>query len=236
MDLLEFLWPAWVYEPAGAPLHAVFAVKQEYIQKYNDPVVQWTPETASGHDSWMGLFLYLEFAFLLPTALYGIYRLGVQRRGTSGRDELLFLVYGLELSFTTLVCIYDSLYWDSAACSAELKRELQVQLYGPWLVIRKCPPRGSQDRPLSSPCTSGHWRRRHGYPDPGPYQSCRCGLGSQKVSIGQSSSGPGSRSPCCGTLFPWLWEHVGILFSLQRAMYKHHLTLGPGSKRRGIFP
>ncbi len=144
MDLLEFLWPTWAYEPVGAPLHAAFAVKQDYIQKYNDPVVQWTPETASGHDSWMGLFLYLEFAFLLPTALYGIYRLGVQRRGTSGRDELLFLVYGLELSFTTLVCIYDTLYWDSAACSAELRRELQVQLYGPWLVIRKCPPRGSQ--------------------------------------------------------------------------------------------
>lgn len=138
MDLLEFIWPAWAYEPAGAPLHAAYELKQWYIQKYNDPIVQWSPETATGHDSWMGLFLYLEFAFLLPTVLYGVYRLAVQRRGTSGGDELLFLVYGLEVAFTTLVCLYDTVYWDNAAYSAELKRELQVQLYGPWLVIRKC--------------------------------------------------------------------------------------------------
>lgn len=141
VDLLEFLWPAWAYEPAGAPLHAAFALKQWYIQKYNDPVVQWSPATAAGHDSWMGLFLYLEFAFLLPTVLYGVYRLAVQRRGTSGADELLFLVYALEVAFTTLVCIYDTLYWDPAVHPAELKREMQVQLYGPWLVVRKCPPR-----------------------------------------------------------------------------------------------
>jgi hypothetical protein len=138
MDLLEFIWPAWAYEPAGAPLHAAYELKQWYIQKYNDPVVQWSPETAAGHDSWMGLFLYLEFAFLLPTVLYGVYRLAVQRRGTSGCDELLFLVYALEVAFTTLVCIYDTFYWDNAVYSAELKRELQVQLYGPWFVIRKC--------------------------------------------------------------------------------------------------
>lgn len=138
MDLLEFIWPAWAYEPAGAPLHAAYELKQWYIQKYHDPIVQWSPETASGHDSWMGLFLYLEFAFLLPTVLYGVYRLAVQRRGTSGGDELLFLVYALEVAFTTLVCLYDTVYWDNAVYSAELKRELQVQLYGPWLVVRKC--------------------------------------------------------------------------------------------------
>jgi hypothetical protein len=160
-DLLEFLWPAWAYEPAGSPLHAAFEMKQWYIQKYNDPVVQWTPETAAGHDSWMGLFLYLEFAFLLPTVLYGLYRLGVQRRGTSGCDELLFLVYALETSFTTLVCIYDTLYWDSAALSAELKRELQTQLYGPWLVVRKCAPRAGALRILLTtnqrPCWPSTW-------------------------------------------------------------------------------
>ena len=236
MDLLEFLWPAWAYEPAGAPLHAVFAVKQEYIQKYNDPVVQWTPATASGHDSWMGLFLYIEFAFLLPTALYGVYRLGVQRRGTSGRDELLFLVYGLEVSFTTLVCIYDTLYWDSAACSAELKRELQVQLYGPWLVIRKCPPRGSQDRPRltinqrpSAPSTwlPGSWAVSRLQMRPREPKSR-----SRAVKRGLQSSG----GPSCGTLVPIVNDgNVSVMVFAAEAMYKHHLTVGTDSRRRGIF-
>ncbi|KAL2132980.1 hypothetical protein VTI74DRAFT_3050 [Chaetomium olivicolor] len=135
IDLLEYLYPAWVYEPKGAPLHAVFAVKQWYIQTYNDPIVQWSAETASGHDSWMGLFLHLEFLFLLPTVLYGVYRLVVQRRGTSGGDELLFLVYALEVAFTTLVCIYDTYYLDSVVYPEELKQTLRIQFYGPWLVV-----------------------------------------------------------------------------------------------------
>lgn len=139
IDLLEFLYPKWVYEPAGAPLHPVYAVKQWYIQTYNDPIVQWSPETAAGHDSWMGLFLFLELAFVLPTALYGVYRLGLQRRGTSGADELLFFVYALELAFTTLVCIHDGFYWDNAVYPADLKRTLLVQFFGPWLLFRKCP-------------------------------------------------------------------------------------------------
>lgn len=138
IDLLEFLWPKWVYEPAGAPLHFIFALKEWYIQTYNDPIVQWTVETAAGHDSWMGLFLRVEFVFLLPTVLYAVYRLGVQHRGTSGADELLFMVYALEVAFTTLVCIYDSFYWDDAVYSAELKRTFLVQFYGPWCLIRKC--------------------------------------------------------------------------------------------------
>lgn len=164
MDLLEFIWPAWAYEPAGAPLHAAYSVKQWYIQKYNDPIVQWSPESAAGHDSWMGLFLYLEAFFLLPTVLYGVYRLVVQRRGTSACDELLFLVYALEVAFTTLICIYDTFYWDNAVYSAELKREMQLQLYGPWFLIRKHPmlplsPSPSLDRhahcPSFEPATIG---------------------------------------------------------------------------------
>ncbi|KAK4235737.1 hypothetical protein C8A03DRAFT_36401 [Achaetomium macrosporum] len=135
IDLLEYLYPAWVYEPAGAPLHAVYSLKQWYIQMYNDPIVQWSPETAAGHDSWMGLFLHIEFLFLLPTALYGVYRFAVQRRGTSGADELLFLVYALEVAFTTLVCIYDTYYLDSAVYSEQLKRTLRIQFYGPWCLI-----------------------------------------------------------------------------------------------------
>jgi hypothetical protein len=125
-----------MYEPAGAPLHFFHTVKTGFIETYNDPIVQWTPESASGHDSWMGLFLWLELLYLLPMALYGVYRLGVQRRGTSGADELLFLVYFAELAFTTLVCLFDSFYWDNSVYTSELKWSIR-QLYAPWIIVRK---------------------------------------------------------------------------------------------------
>lgn len=128
-----------MYEPTGAPLHGAYALLQWYVQMYDDPIVQWSAKTASGHDSWMGLFLHLEFYFLLPTVLYGFYRLALQRRGTSGADELLFLVYALEVAFTTLVCIHDTYYLDSAVYSEELKRTLRFQFYAPWFLIRELP-------------------------------------------------------------------------------------------------
>ncbi|KAL2262403.1 hypothetical protein VTK26DRAFT_1452 [Humicola hyalothermophila] len=135
IDLLEYLWPQWLYEPAGAPLHAIYTAKEWYIKTYNDPIIQWSVETASGHDSWMGLFMHVEAVFVLPVVLYAIYRLGVQRRGTSGADELLFMLYALEIAFTTLVCINDVLFWDSAVYPAELKRTFLVQFYGPFFII-----------------------------------------------------------------------------------------------------
>lgn len=127
-----------MYEPAGAPLHLIYTAKEWYIKTYNDPIVQWSSETASGHDNWMGLFMHVEVVFTLPVVLYAVYRFGIHRRGTSGADELLFLVYALEVAFTTLVCIHDVFYWDSTVYSAELKKTFLVQFYGPWFVVRKC--------------------------------------------------------------------------------------------------
>lgn len=109
----------------------------------------------------MGLFLLLVFAFLLPTSLYGIYHLGLKRRGTSGADELLFLVYALEVAFTTLVSIFDSFYWDSAVYSAELKRTFLVQLYGPWCLVHECRPGVLLGRCLTAnkqPSAPSTWR------------------------------------------------------------------------------
>jgi len=126
-----------MYEPAGSLLHAAFRSKQWYIAKYNDPIVQWTPETSAGHDSWMGLFLFLEAAFLLPAIVYGLYCFGIRRKGTSGGNELLFFVYALEVWFTTVVCTFDVWNLDSAVWSAAIKRTLVTQFYGPYLVLRK---------------------------------------------------------------------------------------------------
>ena len=65
VDNLE-LYPEWLWKPAGSPLHFAYGVKQDYIAEFNDPIPQWSAATASGHDSWMGLFCHLEVIFALP--------------------------------------------------------------------------------------------------------------------------------------------------------------------------
>lgn len=92
----------------------------------------------------MGLFLYLEFGFTLPVVLYAVYRLGLssfygRSSGTSGLDELVFLVYGFETAFTTLVCFHDVFYWDDTLYSAELKNTFKYNFFGPWIVMRESP-------------------------------------------------------------------------------------------------
>lgn len=182
MDLLDYIWPASFYEPVGSPLHFAFQTKEWYIQKYNDPIVQWSVETAAGHDSWMGLFMHLEAYFLLPTVLYGIYRLVVQRRGTSGCDELLFLVYALEVAFTTLICIYDTGFLDESVYSPEIKHELQYQVYAAWAVLRKST--AFTWGILPSDFGASHTRsHRHGFPHPGPHQGRGCCADGEEVAI-----------------------------------------------------
>jgi len=81
--------------------------------------------------------MHIEFLFTLPIVLYTVYRLGIQRKGTSGADELLLLVYGLETALTTSVCLYDVSYWDDALYPSRLKNVFRFQFYGPWMLIRK---------------------------------------------------------------------------------------------------
>ena len=133
-------YPAWLYKAPGSPLHFLELIQSHYIATYNDPIAQWTPQTATGHDAWIPLFLRIEVVFSLPLVLYAVYRLGIQRAGTTGPVELLFLVYAFETAFTTLVCINDVFWWDDAVYDQELKRTFIVNLFGPWFVIRKCSP------------------------------------------------------------------------------------------------
>ncbi|KAL0471316.1 hypothetical protein QR685DRAFT_595763 [Neurospora intermedia] len=136
IDALHFYPSSW-YSSPSAPLHIFHLARQDYIAQYNDPIVQWSPSTSvpGSHDSWIGLFLYLEFGFTLPVVLYGFFLLTVKRKGTTGRDELLFLVYALETALTTLVCIYDVGYWDPAVYSEEAKRTMVLQFFGPWFLV-----------------------------------------------------------------------------------------------------
>lgn len=140
IDGLEF-FPKWTYEPAGSPLHFFHDLKSDYIAEHRDPIALWSPATASGHDSWMGLFIYLEWALALPVVLFTVYRLGVQRKGTSGAHELVLLVYSFEVALSTLVCIHDVFYWDESY-TAEARKTLILNMYSPWLIIRKFPVLG----------------------------------------------------------------------------------------------
>ncbi|KAK0627907.1 transmembrane protein 6/97 [Immersiella caudata] len=134
IDGLDF-YPKSLYQPTGSPLHFFHGLKQQYIAETNDPIVQWTPETASGHDSWMGLFVYFEMVLALPVMLFTVYRLGIQRKGTSGAHELALLVYGFEAAFTTAVAMHDVFYWDNDVYTAEQKNKILFQMYAPWVVI-----------------------------------------------------------------------------------------------------
>ncbi|KAK1826103.1 transmembrane protein 6/97 [Podospora conica] len=134
VDNLE-LYPERFWKPAGSLLHFAYGAKQDYIAEFNDPIPQWSAATASGHDSWMGLFCHLEVLFALPIIIFTIFRLGIQRKGTSGAHELALLVYAFEAAFTTLTCMNDVLYWDATIYPAALKQKLLLNMYAPFFVI-----------------------------------------------------------------------------------------------------
>jgi hypothetical protein len=130
-------YPKALYETSDAPLHFLQSIHDHVVAMYDDPIVKWTPETGDPGHSWVALFLVIEVLFQLPTALYALYRLGARRSGGSyGGDELLFLVYGLETSLTTLVCIHDVFYWDDVAYPPHLKQTF-ISIYAPWCIVRE---------------------------------------------------------------------------------------------------
>lgn len=133
IDLLEY-WPQGLYIPPSSPLHIFHNLKTAYIAEFNDPIAQWSPKTASGHDSWMGFFAYWEMLFLLPVLLFTIYRLGIKRVGTSGQHELLLMLYSFETAFTTGVCIFDVFFWDRSVYTQEIRDKLVWQMYLPWVI------------------------------------------------------------------------------------------------------
>ncbi|KAK3391161.1 transmembrane protein 6/97 [Podospora didyma] len=135
IDGLHFLFPSWVYELAGSPLHFAHRTKQDYITSTNDAIAQWSPEGINGENAWIGFFLYAEIFTTLPVVLYAIWHLGVRRRGTSGATELVLLVYGYHVALSTAMCIYSVLFWDPAVYSREAKRTLILQYYAPWLAV-----------------------------------------------------------------------------------------------------
>ncbi|OIW28647.1 hypothetical protein CONLIGDRAFT_632907 [Coniochaeta ligniaria NRRL 30616] len=130
------LYPAHLHEPPSSPLHFLDRLRSFYITTYNDPIMQWTPD--SGHDNWIPFFFNFEIIFLLPTCLYAVYQHAVKadrKTGFTGSEELLYLVYAFVTGFTTLVCLNDVAYWDPAVYSAQDKMMFVFGLYGPYFAI-----------------------------------------------------------------------------------------------------
>lgn len=141
-------YPAWLCSYAGAPLHFLHTFRQWYVSTYNDPLMDWTPESGAAvgaGGSWMALFLKIEIGATLPIVFYSVYRFLKLARSslpktTTGPWELLLLVYAFETALTTAVCIHDVGYWSPAVYSEADKNVFRYQLFGPYFAMRTFSP------------------------------------------------------------------------------------------------
>lgn len=127
---MPFLYPAWLYQPPGSPLHFMQQLRDYDINTFNDPLFQ--PDLAP---NFMPFLFALEMGFQLPTVVYSLLRL---RKGTtSGPFELLLMVYAFETAFTTALCMYSVFYIDEAVFTPAQRSVFLWQLMGPWLAVRE---------------------------------------------------------------------------------------------------
>lgn len=129
-DAVPF-YPVWLYQPPGAPLHALEQLRAWYVAAYNDPVVQ--PAKAPHY---MGILFALEVALQFPVAVYYVVAACCRKTTTTVGPllELVLLVYALETALST-VLVLDFVYGlDPAAYP--LKNVLLFQNYLPWFLAR----------------------------------------------------------------------------------------------------
>lgn len=124
-------YPDWLCTTPESPLYFLQQLKDFYVATYNDPLVQ--PES---EPNWIRVMFKIELWFQLPAVIYAAWRLS-GKKSTTGRLELLLLVYAFETAFSTLLCINDVFYWDPVVYPQEQKNVFLYQLYGPWFAIRK---------------------------------------------------------------------------------------------------
>ncbi|TLD31058.1 hypothetical protein PspLS_02434 [Pyricularia sp. CBS 133598] len=132
VDALPF-YPEWLYASPDSPLHFLQSIHDFYVGTYRDLIVtEW--HNAVPVRPWVRLCTYLEMGFQLPTALYAVLRLR-KGRGTSGGDELLFLVYAFETFFSTILCAHDVYHWDEKLYTMADKHFLVGAFYSSWMFI-----------------------------------------------------------------------------------------------------
>lgn len=130
VDGVPYIYPAWLYQPEGSPLHVLQKIRDYDINTYNDPLFQehLAPD-------FMHFLFVIEIGFQLPTVLYSLYRF---RKGTTtGPFELLLLVYAFETAFSTVLCMNSVFFIDEQVFTPEQRTVFLWQLMGPWVAVRK---------------------------------------------------------------------------------------------------
>lgn len=130
VDGVPYIYPAWLYQPKGSPLHFLQMIRDYDINTYNDPLFQ---EHLA--PNFMHFLFVIEIGFQLPTVLFSLYRF---RKGTTtGSLELLLLVYAFETAFTTALCMNSVFFIDELVFTPEQRTVFLWQLMGPWVAIRE---------------------------------------------------------------------------------------------------
>jgi hypothetical protein len=146
------------------------------VQTLNDPILGWKWDSPQAHEmAYVGMLLWAEILFLMPVAVYGAWALWPTsaKKGTTGPQELLFLVWCCEMFFSTAICINNVFWWDPVAYPADVKRTF-VLTYGAWVVVRKLHPmRASLPGGLALLTTRSSFHGlRHVYPHPSTLPRC----------------------------------------------------------------
>ncbi|KAI6353755.1 hypothetical protein MCOR25_008899 [Pyricularia grisea] len=132
IDAVPF-YPKWLYASPESPLYFLQRIHDFYVGTYRDLIVtEW--HKAVPVRPWVRLNAYIEVGFQLPTAVYAALRLR-KGRGTSGGDELLFLVYACQTFYSTLLCAHDVYHWDEKLYTMAEKHFLVGGFYSSWMLI-----------------------------------------------------------------------------------------------------
>jgi hypothetical protein len=132
-------YPHSLWEPEGSILRPLGVLHEYVLASMKDPILGWSASSPKAHEmAYVGLLLWGEILFLMPVAVYGAWALWPTRakKGTTGPQELLFLIWAFEMAFSTVICMNNIFWWDPVEYPDDVKRSF-VFVYGPWVVVRK---------------------------------------------------------------------------------------------------
>ncbi|KAM3500142.1 hypothetical protein MY10362_006661 [Beauveria mimosiformis] len=132
LDLVAF-YPRPLWEPAGAPLHFLVALRRRYVASTGDPF--FSASSSAAHSApWFEAFLYVEGLVQFPLAAFLVSRLAAPRR-MGGAAELAGLAFGCLTFMGSVACCYELLHMGPEQVAAEKKPRLLYGTYLPFVVI-----------------------------------------------------------------------------------------------------
>ncbi|KAM3549431.1 hypothetical protein ARSEF4850_008855 [Beauveria asiatica] len=141
LDLVAF-YPRPLWEPAGAPLHFLVALRRRYVASTGDPFFSLSASSSSSSSSssamhsapWFEAFLYVEGLVQFPLAAFLVSRLAAPRR-IDGAAELAGLAFGCLTFMGSVACCYELLHMGPEQVAADKKPRLLYGTYLPFVVI-----------------------------------------------------------------------------------------------------